>query len=571
MNEGPRWTLFGTAAALTVLSVAALAYPAVTPAPASGWGLVAIALLEPRTRSALRFDRVQLRWLAGTIALAAAVVVTVWALHLMTGVPEDSVRWFGIAGTAVPVVLMASAFFDNERLAAWFVVRAGALSGILLVVIAVYLVLVVGINGTPKDGERDVMLTSMVAAVIAGALALPVRARVVSAIESLLHVEAPSTGAVVSAFGSRMSRAVPMDELLLQLAESLRETIPGTRAEIWTGTAELLTRTVSVPTMPVVQLRFSPTESTTVVRARIGGPAWAAVWLPSLVPEDEHGDFRIVPVAHLGELLGLVAVFRPTATPEFDDGDDTALVELAHQLGLALHNVRLDSALQASLEELAQRNAELQASRLRIVESADAARRGIERNLHDGAQQHLVALAVKLGLTAAIAEDGETDTVAKMLTELREDVQETIKELRELAHGIYPPLLRDRGLGEALHTAANRSVLVCIVDVDLPGRYAEAVETAAYFCILEALQNAGKYAGDGATVTVGVRAQPDALAIRVSDDGAGFDRSEWVPGHGFTNMQDRLGAISGDLQVDSEPGSGTTVTISIPASPLPAT
>ena len=185
--------------------------------------------------------------------------------------------------------------------------------------------------------------------------------------------------------------------------------------------------------------------------------------------------------------------------------------------------MRLDSALQASLAELADRNVELQASRLRIVSAADASRRAIERNLHDGAQQHLVALAVKLGLAQQIVEDGDIETVQGLLGDLRADVQVTIKELRELAHGIYPPLLRDRGLGEALRTAATRSTLPCTVDVDLPGRFPEEVETAAYFCCLEAMQNAGKYAGTGATLRVHVRYDNERLCVELIDDGAGFE------------------------------------------------
>jgi signal transduction histidine kinase len=275
-----------------------------------------------------------------------------------------------------------------------------------------------------------------------------------------------------------------------------------------------------------------------------------------------------VPIAHLGELLGLVVVRRQLDAAAFTEPDERALVELARQLGLALHNVRLDSALQASLAELAERNEELQASRLRIVSAADASRRAIERNLHDGAQQHLVALAVKLGLAQQIIEDGDTEAAQTLLGDLRADVQVTIKELRELAHGIYPPLLRDRGLGEALRTAATRSTLPCSVDVDLPGRFPEEVETAAYFCSLEAMQNAGKYAGDGATLRVHVGYDSQRLCIELVDDGAGFEVAGTPTGHGFVNMQDRLGAIGGELSVESSPGRGTTVRASIPVQPL---
>jgi len=298
-----------------------------------------------------------------------------------------------------------------------------------------------------------------------------------------------------------------------------------------------------------------------VSRARIGGPSWTSMWLGDLLDPASIGDIRVAPVAHLGELLGLIVARRGPQDP-FGEDEERQLVDLARQLGLALHNVRLDSALQASLAQLEERNVELQASRLRIVTASDEARRMIERNLHDGAQQQLVALAVRLGLAAQIAPE-DPESVPPMLEGLRTEVQSTIGELRELAHGIYPPLLRDRGLGEALRAAANRSPLSCRVEIDLGGRHPLEAETAAYFCCLEALQNAGKYAGPEATVTIRVGAEDSRLWFQVADDGSGFDPSAGE-GHGFVNMRDRLGALGGSLTVQSSLGDGTTVCGSVP-------
>ena len=138
----------------------------------------------------------------------------------------------------------------------------------------------------------------------------------------------------------------------------------------------------------------------------------------------------------------------------FREEDDRVLADLARQVGLALHNAQLDTALQSSMDELRRQADELRASRARVVASGDAERRRVERNLHDGAQQHLVALAVNLRLAKdVVAEDPAAG--AEMLDELGTRVQETIQELRELAHGIYPPLLVDSGLGEALRAVAN--------------------------------------------------------------------------------------------------------------------
>jgi signal transduction histidine kinase len=503
-----------------------------------------------------------LRWLGAGSVSAATFLGVVTALDLMADAPRPLDAWLLAGLVLVPLAQILARTVASVRAAAAVVVEAVATAGVAAVFVAVYLVIIVGLGGKPHGRERDVLLASMGAAVLVAALAVPVRRRLITFAGALIGDTEPSTDQVVTGFGARMSRAVPMDELMLQLVESLHSAIASAGAEIWTGTNGLLSRAVSFPARGAGRFELSEQDRVVVGRARIGGPSWAAVWLPDIEPGP--GPLRAVPVAHLGELLGLIVVRRGPDEPDYSEDDERALVEVARQLGLALHNVRLDSALQASLAELAARNQELQASRLRIVTAADSSRRAIERNLHDGAQQHLVALAVRLGLARQIAEDGDIDTVLTQLDELRVQVQTTVGELRELAHGIYPPLLRDRGLGEALRTAALRSPLPCTVDVDLDGRYPEQVETAAYFCCLEGMQNAGKYAGDGATLAVHVRGDAGTLCFDLVDDGAGFDPTATAFGHGFLNMQDRLGAIGGRLEVESAPGKGTTVRAIIP-------
>ena len=531
---------------------------------------VALASVAQRCRRAGPSDRRVIQLLAAAAVLATGFGAVCAALHVLAGAPDPLAVWL-VAGLAlVPVGQALAALIDTGRFAAVALVESIVIAGLSGLVVVVYLVVVVGLGRQPAGHERDVLLASLAAAVLVAVLALPVRHRLVTFAVGLVGGRETSAEQVVTTFGARMSRAVPMDEVMLQLAESLRATLAGGGAEIWVGADGLLSRAVSVPTRPAAQLRLGEQERVVVGRARIGGLSWASVWLPDLLdPATANGtrrDLRIAPVAHLGELLGLLVVRQGGDSSPFTDEDERLVVELARQLGLALHNVRLDSALQASLAELEQRNAELQASRLRIVSASDEARRDIERNLHDGAQQHLVALAVKLGLARQIAEDGDAG-VPTLLEDLRTDVQTTIAVLRELAHGIYPPLLRDRGLGEALRTAATRSPLACTVEVDLPGRYPEDVEAAAYFCCLEALQNAGKHAGSGAEVRVRVGGDASALWFEVSDDGIGLDVTA-AQGHGFVNMRDRLGAIGGQLSVDSAPGRGTRVCAKIAAAPL---
>ncbi len=240
------------------------------------------------------------------------------------------------------------------------------------------------------------------------------------------------------------------------------------------------------------------------------------------------------------------------------------LTELARQVGLALHNVELDSALQESLDEVRRQADELQRSRARIVAASDAARRQIERNLHDGAQQHLVALAVNVRLARQLAET-DPEASGKILEQLGEGLQEAVQELRALAHGIYPPLLVDRGIAEALRSAAGRAALPTEVEAEGLGRYSPEAEAAVYFCCMEALQNAGKHAGDGARAQVRVWQDDGTLSFEVHDTGAGFDtKGQLSSGAGFVNMSDRVGAIGGTVTVTSAPGEGTTIAGRIP-------
>ncbi len=528
-----------------------------------------VAGLAVRCRRAGPAARPALQWIAAGGVLAAGFALVVLALHVLVGAPDDLAPWLVASLALIPLAEAFASAPATVRGGETALIESVVVTGVAGLVVAVYLVVVVGLDRAPAEGERGVLVASIVAAMVVAVLVLPTRQRLLALASSLVGRREVSAEEAVATFGARMSRAVPMDELMLQLAESLRATVAPAGAEIWVGADGVLTRTVSVPTRPPDRLTLGVRERVVVGRARIGGPSWSSVWLPGLV---ESGYLRVAPVAHLGELLGLVVVRRNTDAGDYTEDEERQLVELARQLGLALHNVRLDSALQASLQELERRNAELQASRLRIVTASDESRRAIERNLHDGAQQHLVALAVKLGLAEQIAEE-EPAEVGEMLAELRADVRTTIAELRELAHGIYPPLLRDQGLAEALRAAAARSPLPCTVRVTLPGRYAQEVETAAYFCCLEALQNAGKHAGPQARVTVEVGADEPGLWFEVRDDGVGFavgGDQVLELGHGFVNMQDRLGAIGGRLAVTSVPGEGTTVRGSVPAAPLGA-
>ncbi len=215
-----------------------------------------------------------------------------------------------------------------------------------------------------------------------------------------------------------------------------------------------------------------------------------------------------------------------------------------------LERQRLDAALEASLADVA-------ASRKRLAGAADGARRKIERDLHDGAQQQLVALRVKLALAREMLEQDSGDA-ARMVDDLGPEVDEIIEEVRSLAHGIYPPLLASDGLGEALRAAARRSPLPVTVRANGVGRLAPEIESAVYFCCLEALQNAAKHAAGASGVVVEL-SNLDGLGFQISDDGCGFPAGRRDEGSGITGMRDRLAAVGGEVRVESTPGAGTMV------------
>jgi signal transduction histidine kinase len=526
--------------------------------------LVALAGYTARCRRASATDRARLQWIGwGAVVATAAGGLVVLLEALLDWPPRPGV--LALAATAlVPLSFVASTAPRLLTVIDRVLVRTVVIVGLLALVEAVYLFVVVGLGRVPDDEERSVLVLSMLAAGLCAVLAFPARHRLEEVANQRVYGERHRPDDAVRTFAGRMSRAVPMDELLLQLAESLRKSMALAAAEVWTGAAGLLDRAVSVPDRGEAQLSLQGEELGVATRAHVQGNAWLQIWMPGLLEGRADAQVRTAVVAHLGELLGLIVVERGADDPPFTDDDDRVLAELARQVGLALHNVRLDSALQASLEQLEVRNQELQASRLRIVTAADESRRNIERNLHDGAQQHLVALAVRVGLVKQLLANDPT-AAEEMLDTLRGDVQGTLDELRELAHGIFPPLLRDRGLAAALQAAANRSTLpVDLIVGDDVNRHPTETEAAIYFCCLEAMQNAGKHAGEEARLTVTVSESDGELRFEVADDGAGFDATAAEQGHGFVNMRDRLGAIGGALEVDTAPGAGTRVRGRIP-------
>jgi signal transduction histidine kinase len=532
--------------------------------------VLALPAVRIRYGAAPSRDRERLQWTGIGAVLAATVAIAAWVLNLLVAWPAPLAPVATVATVLVPLGLIAGDVPQLGKFGGRLLVHVLAVAGYTVAVAVVYIIVILGLGNPPQDNsDHELLGLSMVAAAVGAIGYLPVRERLIGWATRSVFGARQAPDEVLRTFGSRMTRAISMDELLLQLAESLLKTMNLTSAEVFTGMGDVLERTAAVPETRQEGSEKSPSslvitarERPVVTRAGISGNAWVSVWLPALLEGRGDCQLRVMPVSHAGQLLGLIVAQRPAAGDAFSAEDDRVLTELARQVGLAVHNARLDTALQTTLDELRKQADELRESRARVVASGDAERRRVERNLHDGAQQHLVAMAVNLRLARDILAD-DPPAATDMLDQLANDIKDTITELRELAHGIYPPLLADRGLGEALRAAANRNPLEVTVRADGIGRYGPEVEAAIYFCCLEALQNAAKHAA-GSQVELRIWEEEGGLLFSVSDNGPGFSQDQAHSGHGFVNMADRLGSIGGTVRWESAPGSGSQVLGSIP-------
>ncbi len=268
----------------------------------------------------------------------------------------------------------------------------------------------------------------------------------------------------------------------------------------------------------------------------------------------DPGADHSLPVFHRGELLGGISLVSQGET--FPPSEVELVEDLSAGLGLVLHNAGLTRRLQEQVDAL-------EASRERVLAAADSARRSLEQDLDSGPQQQLVALKVMLGPTRVLAEQAGAEKTAGVLAQLEDEAGDAIRAVREFSGGVYPPLLEAEGLAAAMAERVGRATLPVAFRADGVGRFPREVEAAVYFTVLEALQNAAKYA-EPSSVEVVLEQADGRVQFRVSDDGVGFDESTTVAGSGLANMSDRIDAVGGSLEIASLPGEGTTVSGSVP-------
>ena len=494
----------------------------------AGWGISGLALICSVVASILRLRRStgirrqQLKWLA----YVAAPVAPAFAIHFLVAITNLD-RRISIPDFTQPIYI--AIFILGIPLATGVAILRYRLYGIDVVIsrtlvygalaafiTAVYVGIVVGLGTLVGSGGQPNLVLSIVATAVVAVAFQPVRDRLNKFANRLVYGKRATPYEVLSEFSERVAETYAADEALPRMAQVLAEGTGAERAEVWLRRGALLRPAAAWP--PEADGRSA---------LAITGEA---------IPEIPETD-RAVAVRHRGELLGALTVTKPRAE-SMTPVEEKLLEDLAAQAGLVLKNVGLTA-------ELLQRLEELRASRQRLVAAQDEERRRLERNLHDGAQQNLVALKVKLGLAEAFAEK-DPARAKELVAQLKSDADEALETLRDLARGIYPPLLADKGLMAALESQARKATLPVSVEASGIGRYPQDIEAAVYFCCLEALQNVQKYA-EASRVSLRLAQEDGTLEFEVEDDGKGFDPATAARGAGMTNMADRLDALGGEL------------------------
>jgi signal transduction histidine kinase len=535
---------------LAVAATSNVAFEAAAPA-----GLAApLALIPDRIASPLVNDLEVMMLLLFLLSAAGCVV----RYRRAGGVVRQQIKWFAYAGIVAALGFVLLALMSNDPVIAFIVlvplipVAAGiaimkyrlydidvvisktiVYGSLAAFITLVYVVIVAGIGslgpGFLQASSRPNLGLSIVATAVVAVAFQPVRERAQRLANRIVFGKRATPYEALSEFAGRMGASYAADDVLPQMAQILAEGTGASRAVVWLKDGDML---VAGATWP----------------AETGPPQRLA--LAGGEPPVVAGAGRVALVPYQGETLGALSVEKRPGEP-LTPVEGRLTSDLAAQAGLVLHNIGLTEQLRARL-------AELQASRLRIVTAADDQRRRIERDIHDGAQRQLLTIESILALAESVAgQDDERERA--LVAQLQAETSGALETLRELARGIHPPLLADRGLIAAVTNQAGKAPVPVAVDADGVGRYPAEIESAIYFCCVEALQNATRHA-PGSAVRISLAGDQRQVMFAVTDDGPGFDPAAPAAGSGLRNMSDRLAALGGSCQVHSRPGRGTTVT-----------
>jgi signal transduction histidine kinase len=502
-------------AATVALLIAAFALPVAL--------LLSFVALWRRFARSRGDERLQLKWFVTAAAFVAVTFIVSFFTNTVIGqVLFDLALVFLYA--AIGIAILHYRLYEIDVI----INRAVVYGGLAAFITAVYVLLVAVIGAFIGATEG----LALVATAIVAVAFQPVRTRAQGIANRLVYGKRATPYEVLSEFSERVAETYSIEDVLPRMARILAEGTGAIRTEVWLRVGSELRPAASWPE-----------GGSSASPVAITGDALPTMPSASRVA----AATSVAQVRHQGVLLGALRVIKPPMEP-LAATEEKLLADLASQAGLVLRNVALLS--------------DLRASRHRLVAAQDEVRRRLERNLHDGAQQQLVALAVKQRLVGELI-DRDPQKAASMIAELQADTADALDTLRDLARGIYPQVLADRGLTAALEAQIRKTPVPVELRPDSIGRHDQEIEAAVYFCCLEALQNVSKYANASRAV---VRLEVDGpwLTFGVQDDGAGFDPAKTRLGTGLQGMSDRLEALGGGLEIRSEPGRGTTIAGRVP-------
>ena len=464
-----------------------------------------------RYRAADETTRRKLKWVAWAVAIFAITEFVAnlvglahppgWVTQALLVPPAAA--GIGVAA-AIAIAILRHQLFDIDVVISR-TLAYGALAGLIVVI---YLVIVIGIGAAVGSRAGPNIILSIVATATVAIAFQPLRARLERAANRVVYGHRATPYELLSQFARKTADAYADDDAIDLLAKLMGEGLSADAAAVRMGKSEAM--------------------------------AVLTCW-PGPVAPDRPAR-REIAVEDQGEQLGALLVWR---AEKLNQTEERLMDDLAAQAGHLLRKRGLTAELRRRLEEL-------RASRQRLVTTQDEERRRIERDLHDGAQQQLIAIGSRLGLAEGNALDDEH---ARLFAELKAEVASALDDLRSLGRGLYPPLLESQGLKAALTALSRRAAMRVELKVD-PGRFEREVEGAVYFCVSEAVQNAGRHSG-ASRVLIEVTGNGDRLDFTVRDDGHGF-AAGGSSGAGIQNMVDRMQALGGDLQISSGP-QGTEV------------
>jgi signal transduction histidine kinase len=475
-------------------------------------------------------ERVQLKWLMSAVVFLAAIYGVAMAASLLKGSNTPDPMWllivqnialyaFGLIPITIGIAITRHGLYGIDSL----ISRALLVGALGVFITGVYVGVVVGVGALIGQQHPSVWLSVIATALVAVAFQ-PVREALKRVVNRLVYGSRATPYEVLSNFASSMAGRYTTGELLPRIAQTLSDCLGGADVQIWLTSGRRMTLETQ---WPHPDQRAGPTVLELTDHTD----------LPSL-----PGD-RVVPVRHRGEVLGAITVSRSSTEP-VTPTEDEMLEHVASQTGLVLRNLRLVD--------------DLQSSRQRLVTSQDTQRRRLERDLHDGAQQSLVAIALMLRIAS-----NQTDPKAlrSSVTQAADQLQAAIGELRELARGIHPAILTDRGLGPAVGSLVERCPIPVEVHNSVTRRLPAQVEGTLYFVVAESLTNIAKYA-HATRVAVTLRDLGDTVSLEVVDDGIGG--AESGGGSGLLGLADRVSVVNGTFTLHSPPGEGTRVGCVVP-------